>query len=495
MNRRELSFVAAALLIGGALWFVVNLEPLWQIAWFVPGLLLVLALKTGGWTSRGLVAIAALVGMASNYRYLLSVMPMWPALLVLLLQTVLWVAIYGATRRIVTAYLSAWTVLALPVVTVAADTLLAHFTPDGNWGSLAYTQADLLPVVQLASVFGVGGILFLLMLGNSAIALVLAYGRRLRGAATMCLAVLAAIALTLGFGEWRLGGAPDRQAEATSVSFGIASVDDYLMGPHSMKSREVWAQYQAQVQELAGSGAQVVLLPEKIDVLHQPDADERKAWLAEVARANKVWLVAGLGVVEDGQKRNEAWWFAPDGQLVTEYRKHFMAPPEREFVAGHDYPVNDIGGVRYGVAICKDMHFSRFGREFAERHARVMLVLAWDFGRDADMAANMTRMRGVESGFAVVRASRHGLLSITDPYGRVLAAERSASLPGTTLFATVKVAPAVTTIYTRIGDSLGWACVAAAILWWLAARWRVNRARIIAELNANPTSGPPAASG
>src|ERR1043165_9523088 len=110
MNRSELVYVVAALLIGGALWFVVNLDPVWELAWFVPGLLFVLALKTEGWTSRGLVAIAALVGAASNYRYFLSVMPMWPALLDLLLQTLLWVAIYGGARRIVKAYESAWTV-------------------------------------------------------------------------------------------------------------------------------------------------------------------------------------------------------------------------------------------------------------------------------------------------------------------------------------------------------------------------------------------------
>jgi len=53
MNRRELLFITAALLIGGALWFVVNLEPVWELAWFVPGLLFVLALETGGWQPAG----------------------------------------------------------------------------------------------------------------------------------------------------------------------------------------------------------------------------------------------------------------------------------------------------------------------------------------------------------------------------------------------------------------------------------------------------------
>jgi apolipoprotein N-acyltransferase len=495
MQRQEILHVGAALILGGASWFVVNLDPVWQIAWFVPGLIFVLALKSEGWTSRGLVAIAALVGAASNYRYFLSVMPMWPALMVLLLQTLMWMAIYGVARRIVKTYESAWTVLALPIVAVAMDTLLAHLTPDGNWGSLAYTQADVLPVAQLASVFGVGGVLFLLMLGNSTVALGLVYGKRLPGAVPMYIAVLAVVSLALGFGWWRLASAPGGDARGAPVTFGMASVDDFVRGPRSDNSRDVWSQYQSQVQELAGSGARIVLLPEKISVLEKLDAEARQAWLSQLARDNKVWLVAGLGVIDNGEKRNEAWWFAPDGKLVTRYHKHFLAPPEREFLPGHEYPVNDIGGVRYGISICKDMHFSRFGREFAERHARVMLVLAWDFGRDADMAANMTKMRGIESGYLVVRSAREGLLSITDAYGRVLASDRSASLPGATLFATVDVGAQLPTIYTRIGDSLGWACVVAAFVLLFAAHWRVRRERIIAELNANPTSEPPAASG
>lgn len=495
MNRQELVHVAAALALGGASWFVVNLDPVWMLAWFVPGLVLVLALKSEGWSSRGLVALAALVGAASNYRYFLSVMPTGWALLVLLLQTLTWMLIYGNARRIVKSYQRAWTVLALPVVAVAVDTLLAHFTPDGNWGSLAYTQAEVLPIAQLASVFGVGGVLFLLMLGNSAVALALAYGRRLPGALRMYVAVLITIGAAFGFGWWRLADAPDPAAKAGAVNVGMASVDNFIAGPRSTDSAEVWAQYEAQVLALAGSGARLVLLPEKIAVLEQADVEQREAWLGGLARANRVWLVAGVGVVENGTRRNEAWWFAPDGRRVTNYLKHHLAPPERDFVPGHEFAVNVIDGVPYGVAISKDMHFSSYGRELGRRHAAVVLVPAWDFVRDAEMAANMTKMRGIESGFAVVRSSREGLLSVTDPYGRVLAVARSDKLPGTTLLATLVPGPQVTTIYARIGDAPGWACVLAAISWVLAAHWRVRRARIVAELGVSPTSGPPAASG
>ena len=191
----------------------------------------------------------------------------------------------------------------------------------------------------------------------------------------------------------------------------------------------------------------------------------RKAVAGAASRAsNQVWLVAGLGVDNGTERRNEAWWFAPDGRLVTNYLKHFMAPPEREFVAGDEFPVNDIDGVRYGVAICKDMHFASLGRGFgAARRARVMLVPAWDFDADAWMAANMTKMRGIENGYVVVRSSRNGLLSISD--GLRARAGRGAQRAAARYHAVRHGGgrrSASTTLYTRIGDLLGWLCVVAA---------------------------------
>ena len=182
--------------------------------------------------------------------------------------------------------------------------------------------------------------------------------------------------------------------------------------------------------------------------------------------------MVGVVLENNKQRRNEAWWFAPDGSLTTNYLKHFMAPPEREFVAGNEFPVNDIEGIRYGVAICKDMHFASLGREFGRRRAGVMLVPAWDFDRDAWMAANMTKLRGVESGFSVVRAARNGLLSVSDPYGRMLAVERSTKLPGKSMLTRAAVGESLSTLYTRIGDLPGWLCVAAAVLLVVTSRRR-----------------------
>jgi apolipoprotein N-acyltransferase len=352
-----------------------------------------------------------------------------------------------------------WTVLAYPVIAVAADTLLAHFTPDGNWGSLAYTQADVLPIAQLASVFGVSGVLFVLMLVNSALALAVYRGLRMPGALPAYAAAAAILAATAVAGWWRL----QTPVTGTPVNFGIVSIDDFLREPDSDPAREVWRRYDAQVTALAAGGARMILLPEKIVVMSAADAEARKSHFAKLAAANHVWLVAGMGVDNGKERRNEAWWFAPDGHPATNYLKHFMAPPEREFVSGSEYPVNAIDGVNYGVAICKDMHFASLGREFGARETAVMLVPAWDFHDDAWMAANMTILRGVENGYTVVRSSRDGLLSVSDPYGRLIAVAKSSEMPGTSLFASATVGRRVSTIYTRIGDLLGWGCLAGAL--------------------------------
>jgi len=467
MRKSTWVLIGAAAIIGVALRFVVNLEPVWWLAWFAPGLLLALALRAEGWTSRGLVALAALIGACSNVPYYLKVMPLVPVIIVTLLMTLLWVFVVGSTRRVIKSFDSGWTVLAYPVIWVAVDTLLAHFTPDGNWGSLAYTQADVLPVAQLASVFGVGGVLFVLMLVNSAVALAVHRGFRMPGALPAYAVAVVAVVATAGFGWWRLqtedGGKP--------AKLGIVSIDDFLPGTPSDRADEIWLQYDAQVTALAAGGARIILLPEKITVLPTELAEPLKKHLAKLAETNRVWLVAGLGVDDGQEKRNEAWWFAPDGRLVTNYLKHFMAPPEREFVSGSEYPVNAIDGVNYGVAICKDMHFASLGRGFGARDAAVMLVPAWDFNDDAVMTANMTMLRGVENGYAVVRSSRDGLLSVSDAYGRFHAVAKSSAYPGTSLFAEVKVGPRVPTIYTRIGDAPGWFCVAGAAV-MIAGAWR-----------------------
>ncbi len=124
------------------------------------------------------------------------------------------------------------------------------------------------------------------------------------------------------------------------------------------------------------------------------------------------------------------------------------------------------------------MHFASLGRAYGQRHAAVMLVPAWDFDYlDGWIEARATSMRGVENGYAIVRASREGLLTASDAYGRILAEVPSSPMPGRSLLAKVVIAAQVPTLYTRIGNLFGWFSVAAAAVFLSLNRLPVSQGK------------------
>lgn len=459
-----------ALASGIAMRFAFGLEPVWWLAWLAPAPVLVAALRSTAAAACWLSLLAGLVASSSLFAYFSLLMPLPAAVLVTLLLALMWMATIVLARRAMLRTDAPWAVLAYPLLWCALDTLLAALHPDGNWSSPAYSQADFAPVVQIVSLAGVAGLVFALSLVPAVIALAATRGwRALRWPAGCTLALVAAI---LAFGYARIA-AP---AAPGGDSVGLVAIDDFI-GPRvpAAQAERIWAQYERHVATLAQQGARIVVLPEKIAVVTPDAAAQLSRRLGALAARTQVWLVAGIGTGDAGQRRNLAWLFGPDGRLEASYQKHHMAPPEREFLPGAAYDVRAIGATAYGLAICKDMHFAGMGRAYGQRQARAMLVPAWDFKLDARYAARLSALRGVESGFAMVRVAREGLLTVTDAYGRVVAETPSAALPGATLLARVPV-QRIDTLYARTGDVFGWLCTGAAGLLWLAPRRRLLQA-------------------
>lgn len=471
--------IAAAVAAGVLLHFIIDLRPVWWVVWLAPVPLLLIALRFHPQDARWMVLLAAVIGASCNFHYFRLVMPLRAVLIAITAQALLWTFLILATRRVAAHYRSWWTVSVYPVLWVAADTLMAALLPDGNWGSLAYSQGDQLPILQIASLFGAAGVLFLISLAPSALALAIAYGRSLRRGwiAYTLTAFLLVSSLLYGFLRLR------KPVTGTETTFGIVSIDDPIgLKASAAYAAKILAEYDRRIAEAAAEGAQVVVLPEKIAMFAPAKAIDEQHHLSAMARENRVWLEVGVGIDDGRRPTNWAWLFAPDGALAASYEKHYMAPPERRehYAAGADYATTAIGGQSYGLAICKDMHFAVLGRAYGQRHAAAMLVPAWDFGYlDGWLEARTTLVRGIENGYAVVRASREGLLTASDAYGRILAETTSSEMPGRTLMATVRIAAPVATLYTRIGNLLGWLCVAAAgVFLSLGRRWNSRKTEL-----------------
>jgi apolipoprotein N-acyltransferase len=457
--------VLAALASGVLLFFSLGLTPWWPAAWLAPVPLLAAAFRAEAWEARRLAWLAAAIGLSSNVTYYWRVTGLAMTVVLTILQILLWGFFVARTRAVVTLTRSWAGVFAFPALAAGLDTLVAAISPHGTWGSLAYTQVNVLPMIQIASVLGAAAVVFTVALGASTLAVAAHHGRRIEHPALAYGLPVLLIAGVLAYGVVRLREAPPEP----TVKVGLAAVDDYIGPPVPQKHRDaVWARYDRLVGRLAAQGARIVVLPEKIGELDPAQARARRRELASLAKQGGVDLVAGVQLDQPGRddrKYNASWLFGSNGALLAEYHKQQLVPGlEGDLVPGHESMVRRLDGVPFGLVICRDLLFPGVGRRYGRLGVAALLDPAWDFGRDAWMETATAILRGVESGYSVVRAGRDGYLDVSDRYGHTVARAPSASLPGRSLLADLPLGPARPTIYARYGDVFGWLCVVASAL-------------------------------
>jgi deaminated glutathione amidase len=207
------------------------------------------------------------------------------------------------------------------------------------------------------------------------------------------------------------------------------------------------------VREAAADGANLVVLPEKFNVLGSPDDLRAGAepvpgptteWAGEVCRELGVWLVAG-SIVErmegDDKLRNTSALIGPDGGIHAVYRKIHLFDVEvggmvyRESDAeapGDEVVVADVDGVELGMAVCYDLRFPELFRIMAVRGARVVsLPAAFTVPTGRAHWEILVRARAIENQIFVIAAGQigshppdhesYGHSMIIDPWGEVLA--------------------------------------------------------------------------
>ena len=245
-----------------------------------------------------------------------------------------------ARRRVVKALrLRAGPCSRMPVIWVAVDTLLAHLHARRQLGQPGlHAGGSSAGVRSSASVFGVGGVLFVLMLVNSALALALHRGLRCRARCRRIQPRSPCSSLRVGASAWWRLQAPVETALATN--FGIVSIDDFLLAADSDRSARSLAAIRRAGDRAGRRRRRHHPVAGKIAVLGAADAEARKTHcLSELAAANpcvaggraRASTTASSGATKPGGSR-------PTAGCVTNYLKHFMAPPGASFVSGSEYP-------------------------------------------------------------------------------------------------------------------------------------------------------------
>jgi apolipoprotein N-acyltransferase len=246
------------------------------------------------------------------------------------------------------------------------------------------------------------------------------------------------------------------------LAIGLVAADstDFVPSDPGGPADPTLATYLQAATALTASGAEIVVLPEKIEMLAEAASSRVRARLSAWAGEHRTHLLAGFAVIGPDHRENRAWLFENDGDLIVDYAKRHLIPfAEIRFRPGDRDAVIKLDGRTLGVAICKDMDFPRLARRYGRAGVQAMLVPAWNLDVDGAYHSRMAVLRGVEQGFSVIRAARQGMLTVSDPYGQIVAETPSADAPVATLSAHAPLG-GFGTLYGRIGDVFGWAFAA-----------------------------------
>jgi apolipoprotein N-acyltransferase len=346
--------------------------------------------------------------------------------------------------------------LVFPASWTAYEFFFSRVQPNGTMFNLAYSQVNVLPLIQIASITGIWGITFVITLIPSAVAI--AWARRAPSALMLAGAVAVLVA---GYGSIRL----QAHSQEPEIRVGLAASDLDTVGfsGDPAKVIAVAQHYAERVSRLAADGAKLVVLPEALLPITPDDSRDVLQIVRDVARAAHVTLVVGMS--RSGRlSRNIAAVISPEGEVLAEYKKRHLVPViERNTEAGAVPGLLAAPLGKWGVAICKDMDFPESFRDYGRYGAQILAVPAWDFGSDGLLHARMAVLRGVENGFSIARAANGGVVAVYDAYGRIVAERSSSGAAGALLVHDVALGPGHT-LYSQLGDWFPVSCLISLIV-------------------------------
>jgi apolipoprotein N-acyltransferase len=456
--------IAAAAATVAMLWFGNGLDPWWPLMWFAPLPVLVFALRSSWWAA----------GLVAGTAWLVAGLNLWGYFHLLGMPFAAWLGIFSVVAAFAAAAVllfralvlrgALWSgLVAFPAMWVALEYLRNLTTPHGTAGSLAYTQLKFLPFLQLASITGPWGLTLVLMLFPAALAIGLHLrSREPRQAFRVVAVTFGVLCAVLIFGAIRLGTAPRGPLVRVGLIASDLPANDDVAAPGA-DTKRLFESYAGEAERLALQGAQIVVLPEKLGVVLDAQNAKADPTFQRLADRTGATIVVGEVHISGAQKYNQARVYQPHAEVLSYDKEHMLPPFESPLTPGTALVTLPKQAAPWGVAICKDMDFAAPARRYGKADVGLMLVPAWDFNRDRSWHGHIAVMRGVESGFSMVRAAKNGFLTVSDDRGRVLAEARSDAAPFATLVASVPAAHSAT-LYLLLGDWFAWLACALLVL-------------------------------
>ena len=335
---------------------------------------------------------------------------------------------------------------------------------------IGYTQATQPWLIQPVSIFSIYGLNIVIMLVNYALVQgVVAWHDRTQGLSDK-------VALDTRFARNWLAGAGIvviawigislvilNSAPKDAQNIRVAALrPNYPLPAHQDEvntSQVRFDTFARQAREAATQGAQVLFTSEMM-FNFDPQTELTDQFRALAAETDTYTFI-DYSVLKEGEPgRNQAVLLSPDGTFSATYNKTHIPPGEAYDMEGGIFPVFDTPLGNMAAMICHDGNYTDVARKLTQNGAQMISAGFKEFpGFGEQLWQNLT-FRAVENHTAVVVTGATSVASIVDPYGRIVALDVNKDGSDVVLVGDVTLGSGKGTLYTFLGDVLGWATLA-----------------------------------
>ncbi len=381
-----------------------------------------------------------------------------------------------------------WLVLQGVVAWVGFEMIRATFIPViATSAFIGYSQATQAWLIQPVSILSIYGLNIVIMLVNYALAqgVIAWYDRRQLHPANMALdarfarnwlaAAGALLATWIGVSLVILNSAPEN-----APTIRVAALRaNYPLPAHRDEvntSQVRFDTFARQARQAAAQGAQVLFTSEMM-FNFDPEVEFAEEFRA-IANETGAYIFIGYSVINEGEpSRNQAVLLSPQGAFSEVYNKTHIPPGEFYDVKGGSFPVFETTLGRMAALICADGNYTDVARKLTTNGAQLIAAPYKEFPGFGEQLWQNTAFRAVENQTAVVVAGATSVAAIINPYGRLVALDVNKDGSETVLIGDVSLGSGAGTLYTTLGDILGWAALAAmlAFLVYMAVEGRQTK--------------------
>lgn len=360
--------------------------------------------------------------------------------------------------------------LTFPILTTATLFLVSLEGPfDGDAISGVYAYG-ILSFKQIASLVGLSGFVFIF----SWLASVINYGwennfnwGKLKKVTLIFASILLIIFL---FGAIKTSSLISPESDTVKIAAIILLPEDgedviaaeKLFSRNPYPYEKTMSEIENLINKASSNNARIVSSQEVAIKINEENETKLVNQLKEIAKENDIYFSFGYGVLpNEGKGWNKHVLINNQGELEIDYRKRYLKgfgdfgetsiyKKGPEIIQTVDTPYG-----RIGVSICRDMEFTSYVMQAGQKEVDIMLSPSLDYPKSE---GPINSLRAIENGFSLVRPVYNGYSYAQDYNGKILTHMDSDETETGIMYADVPT-KGVKTVYSTIGNLLGWLCV------------------------------------